>query len=192
MRRPAPVLASLVCALVLLVSGLFGGTTAVRGARILAQDATPATAGAEALEAVPQIEGVTTEYLSNGVIENAAPDHVLELVRVTLAPGARVPEVEQAGGTLIFVEQGSVEVEVMGGVTERLVPKGGPAPAAREDGCGDGCSLGEGESVVLSEEPRYAVANPGNVEAVLLVSELTQFGSGASWWWCDRACRGPG
>ena len=143
----------------------------------------------DAGDGAPQIPGVTTEYLSNGVIEEAAPGHVLELVRVTLAPGAEVPEVRHPGGALIYVERGAIRVTTGSGTTELLAFQGRSALLAPSADCGEGCNVAQGESIVLSAAPAFAVANTGDGEAVLHVSALTQRGSRPTAWSCDRACR---
>lgn len=138
---------------------------------------------------VPQFEGVTTEYLSNGVIAEVAPEHVLELVRVTLAPGASVPREDLAGGALIYVERGAIKVTTLSGTTELLSFQGRSALLTQSADCRNGCNVAQGESIALSAAPAYAVANTGDGEAVLHVSALIQEGAGATTWSCDRNCR---
>jgi hypothetical protein len=174
-------------ALSVLITALLGGRPALDQAA--AQDATPAV-GLAPIASPAAIElGVTVEYLSNGT-GGEVGDAVLELVRITILPGAAIPSTMHPGSALIFVEQGSVEVSTTDGAALDLVESTSAGAFATEtpDGCKGSCPLETGDSVVLADKPTITVRNTGAVPAVLLVSSVVPRGSGRTVMFCDRAC----
>ena len=165
-----------------------------------AQEGTPADRAAEI-----EIEGVTIEYLSH--VEPArAPEHLLELVRVTIQPGFGIEVFEHHGAATIYVASGTMRFipGPNGAEVQVLYHEPGAQFAASQERlteecrAADGCSLGPGFSVVQSDTTEHGVAAPQEAASVvnfhqteetsLYVSGLTPDGVRVFPMGCDRGC----
>ena len=131
-----------------------------------AQDASPTPAYAA---------GVTAEIL--GRIEPpAAPGYVLQLVRVTFAPGAEVAAHVHSGGTVTTEISGSHAFTVLEG-SARLIRAGTATPAAGAE-AGEPMELGReytievGDVIVFDETVAHTAHNPNSEPAVLMEAQL--------------------
>ncbi len=154
-------------ALLKVSAGGLAAALLVRGiGNALAQDASPTPAYAA---------GVTAEIL--GRIEPpGAPGYVLQLVRVTFAPGAEVATHRHSGGTVTTTLSGSHAFTVLEG-NARLIRAGMATPAADAE-AGEPMQLGQeyaiavGDVMVFDETVAHTAHNPNNEPAVLMEAQL--------------------
>ena len=119
--------------------------------------------------------GVTPEIL--GRIEPpAAPGYVLQLVRVTFAPGSEVAAHSHSGGTVTTTVSGSHNFTVLDGKA-RLIRAGTATPAAEAEAgepmeLGEEYTIGLGDVMVFDETVVHTAHNPNNEPAVLMEAQL--------------------
>lgn len=149
----------------------------------------PATDDVGAQEATPVVpEGIAVEYLSNG-IPASIDAATLEIVRLTVLPGATATDIERFGAATIFVSHGTIEFTV--GEGEAIVLEtdpGGITPRESPTTCDPICELVPGDSLVFTDDSVVSFTNNRTEPVVMLVSSLTPEGTGFTLFGCDRAC----
>ena len=151
--------------LLLVPAALVGGSiVAPHLAGNAAQDATPAA---------DPLAGVTIEARGGG-LPAAAPGQALSLLRVTFAPGTRVPPHTQPGALVVAVESGTFGFTVTQGqaqVTRAAVPGGTPA-VAEPLAPGTEVLLGPGDAVYHDADTGHTGRNAGDGPLVLTIATL--------------------
>ncbi len=162
--------------------------------------------GAQVSPATPDIVGtpaeVTIEYV--GDTEPAtAPDHTLELIRITLPPDGGVPPADHPGAAVMFVETGAVEITLeQGSLLLFRRAAGDPGPVAEPEPCPEICRVEAGWSAVQQDFTRHNLVDVSGAGSVVLISQLTAnavaagtpaatpaAGPGLTPYGCDGGCR---
>jgi quercetin dioxygenase-like cupin family protein len=133
---------------------------------VAAQDVTPTPVYAA---------GVTPEIL--GRIEPpSAPGNVLQLVRITFAPGAAVAAHRHSGGTVTTQVSGSHNFTVLEGNARFIRARSATPAAGAEAGepmvLGQEYTLNPGDVLAFDESVVHTAHNPTNEPAVLMEAQL--------------------
>ena len=115
---------------------------------------------------------VTVETLGRG-ISVAAPDHVVLLLRITMAPGAHIPMHTHPGQVILFVESGTFGTAFgEGDALITRVPVEDTPVLAQKARANVEEIMTAGASVTYSNVTTHIMRNPGDQPLVLLVSAL--------------------
>ncbi len=123
--------------------------------------------------AADPLAGVTIEPLGGGP-PAAAPGHALSLLRVTFAPGTRVPPHTQPGALVIAVEIGSFGFTVTQGQAQvtRAATAGGTPATVEPLAPGTEVLLGPGDAVYHDADTGHTGRNAGDGPLVLTLATL--------------------
>ncbi len=156
--------------------------------------------------ATPDIVGTPEEVMVEYVGDTqpaTAPDHTLELTRITLSPGSAIPPADHPGAAVMFVETGAVEITLeQGSLLLFRRAAGDPGPVAEPQPCPEICRVEAGWSAVQQDFTRHNLVDVSGAGSVVLISQFTAnavaagtpaatpaAGPGLTPYGCDGGCR---
>jgi steroid delta-isomerase-like uncharacterized protein len=122
--------------------------------------------------ATPPAEPIVAAILGRG-LPNDAQGKVLQLERITLAPGATIPTHVHPGAYVIHVDSGALEFTVVKGEAE-LTRAGGVDPELIS--AGGGVVAEAGDTIFENGGVVHTAGNPGTTPVVLLTAALLAAG----------------
>lgn len=168
-------------AVIRLGAGGLGLALAARAVSAGAQDATPAAdevfiaSGLPVGVPVEALPGLVAHVLNSGM-PAAIPSHNLLLYRLTVAPGAFLPDHIHPGTTNFSVEAGTLRWTLHRGTVwvTRAAPEGAPgaAPPERVTEPGTVIELEPGDGLFYNDDVVHTAENIGDEPAVLIVALL--------------------
>jgi mannose-6-phosphate isomerase-like protein (cupin superfamily) len=131
------------------------------------------TPGTIAQEATPAAGAITVELLGHG-LPNAAPGFDLQLYRATIAPGAGIPPHTHPGGSVVYVESGTMAFTSLEG--EAYLIRAGTMATPEAEGellaHDTEVTLTAGDALFWPDEHGDEAYNVGEEPLVLLLANL--------------------
>ncbi len=131
------------------------------------------TPGTIAQEATPAAGGMTVELLGHG-LPNAAPGFDLSLYRATFAPGTGIPPHTHPGGSVVYVESGTMAFTSLEG--EAYLIRAGTMATPQAEGellpLDTEVTLTAGDALFWPDEHGDEAYNVGDEPLVLLLANL--------------------